>query len=263
MVIALLTDFGTSDYFVGAVKGTILSIDPAATIVDITHDIQAHDVRAASFILASCCEDFPLNTVFMAVVDPGVGSSRRAVAVAARERIFVAPDNGLLSDVLRGTDQVAVELTNKRYFGPRESSTFHGRDIFGPVSAYISLGVPVSELGPDAGALMTLEPAVWAVDGDTIAGEIIHIDRFGNLITNFTLSDIPSDFRLDICGIGVRKICKTYSEVPRGDLFLIEGSSGRVEVSLREASAADLTGAGVGQKIIIHSERTACRDAGA
>ena len=255
MPIALLTDFGTSDYFVAAVKGSILSINPDAVIIDITHEIAAHDIGAASFILGACCEDFPPDTTFMAVVDPGVGSSRRAIAVQARGRKFVAPDNGLLSDVLRGVEYTAVEATNKRYFGRRTSTTFHGRDIFAPVSAYLSLGVPLVELGPAAGSLVLFETECPTRSDGTVHGEIIHIDRFGNLVTNLTPADVPDKFCLDVSGVTVRCVSSSYAEMPRGELFLIKGSAGRIEISLREASAADLTGAAVGQKIVIHAEQ--------
>lgn len=252
MVIALLTDFGTTDYYVGAVKGTILSIDPSAVIVDISHEIAAHDIRAASFVLGACCEDFPADTIFIGVVDPGVGSARRAIAVAARGRKFVAPDNGLLTDALRDVDYTAVEITNRRYFGPRESSTFHGRDIFGPVAAYLSLGVPLAELGPAASELALIEKPNALTVGGSVHGQIVHIDRFGNLVTDLSLADIPPKFLLDVSGVTVRAICSAYAEMPRGELFLINGSSGRIEISLREASAAEFTGAAVGQKFVIH-----------
>lgn len=158
MAIALITDFGIADYFVAAMKGSILSIHPSVSIIDITHEIPNHDIRAAAYTLAACCLDFPAGTVFTVVVDPGVGTDRRAIAVAAGGYYFVAPDNGVLSWALENMpDASAVELTNKLYFGPRRSTTFHGRDIFAPVSAHFALGVPLDEFGPAVTDLVRLD----------------------------------------------------------------------------------------------------------
>ncbi|MEP6947452.1 MAG: SAM-dependent chlorinase/fluorinase [Acidobacteriota bacterium] len=253
MIVALLTDFGTSDYFVAAVKGSILTVDPSAVIIDITHDISPHDIRSAAVVLAACYRDFPPETIFTVVVDPGVGSSRRAIAVSCKDLIFVAPDNGVLSRVLGDAEYKAFELTNQRYFGPRRSSTFHGRDIFGPVSAHIALGVPLSELGPPAHDLSMLEFRRPRSSGGFLIAEITNIDRFGNIVTDLLPSDIPAQFELSINGHKVILIKDSYADAGPNELFLIVGSSGFVEVSMQGSSAAAMTGGAIGQELSLSS----------
>lgn len=255
MTIALLTDFGTSDYFVGAVKGSILTIDPAAVIVDITHDIVPHDICSAARVLAACCLDFPPETIFTAVVDPGVGSGRRAIAVRSNERIFVAPDNGILSDAVGDAEYQAFAITNDKYIGARRSTTFHGRDLFGPVAAYISLGVPLSELGPRVEDLTVLERSRPKVEGASLIAEITHIDRFGNIITNLTDADIPAAFELRLNGHQVSSKRDAYADAELDELFLIAGSSGFIEISLRERSAAAFTRSSPGEEVTLLAKR--------
>src|SRR5215468_6432838 len=187
-VIALLTDFGTQDYFVGAMKGVILSINTAATIVDITHEIPPQDIEAGAFNLLSCYRDFPAGTVHVAVVDPGVGSDRRALVIESANQFFVGPDNGLFGWICeREESWAAIEISNDKFFRHPVSQTFHGRDIFAPVAAALSAGHEPSEFGPavsDIVRVESLQPAT--ISANTIEGRIIHIDRFGNCVTNFT-----------------------------------------------------------------------------
>ena len=241
MVITLITDFGTSDYFVAAMKGSILSIHPSASIIDITHEISNHDIRDAAFTLAACFSDFPPGTVFTVVVDPGVGSVRRGSA-----------DNGVLSWALeKMADASVVELTNRRYFGHRRSTTFHGRDIFAPVSAHIALGVTLDEFGPPVTDLVRL-PALEPIqnNGGTI-GEVIHVDHFGNLITNLTAAHLTNTTSVEINGHRLSRRLFSYGEASPGEIFMIEGSLGFIEISSREASAAGIVGGKAGDLVIV------------
>src|SRR2546422_1981680 len=186
-VIAMLTDFGTRDHYAGTMKGVALGICPDATLVDITHEIPAHDVLGGALELAAAYKYFPAGTVFVAVVDPGVGSSRRGIAAEAGDSRFVAPDNGLLTLVFRETPpKRVVELSERRYARPTVSRTFEGRDRFAPAAAWLAKGVDLGALGRSAGSLHRLEvpkPTVEAGSG-TVLGEVLRVDRFGNLITN-------------------------------------------------------------------------------
>lgn len=192
MLLTLLTDFGTADYFVGAMKGAILSVNPDARIVDITHDVPAHDVQAGAWTLLAACQTFPEGSVHVGVVDPGVGSSRRPVLIVQRERFFIGPDNGLFSRLVDPEANPRVfHLTNERYFRLPVSATFHGRDIFAPVAAWLTRGVAPEEFGErvtDYTRLDTLTP-VKREEG-VVEATIIHIDRFGNCVTNITRRDL-------------------------------------------------------------------------
>jgi S-adenosylmethionine hydrolase len=256
--IALLTDFGTDDFFVGAMKGVILSINPRASIVDITHNVKPQDIRSAAFLLSSCRRDFPVGTIFVSVVDPGVGSSRRAIAAAAEGKVFVAPDNGLLSFILNDQhrDARVFELRDERFFNHPVSRTFHGRDIFAPVAAHLSNGVPIEEFGPAVTDFVCFETAgPKALDTENRDGEVIHIDRFGNVITNLTQSDLPSGFSIDVNGRHVDRLAEYYSNEREGELFAIFGSTGFLEISVNRGSAAELLGAVVGDRIAVRSIR--------
>ena len=194
-IITLLTDFGTQDYFVGAMKGVILSINPSVRIVDITHDVPAQDIEAAAFSLLACYRDFPAGTIHVAVVDPGVGSNRRALAIECARQIFVGPDNGIFSWICeREGSSRAIHLNNEAFFRHPVSKTFHGRDIFAPVAAALSTGVAMTELGEKLIEYARLDPLLAAVRSDgRVEGRVIHIDRFGNCITNLTPAHFSSD----------------------------------------------------------------------
>jgi len=248
MVIALITDFGTRDHFVAAMKGAILSIDPSASIVDITHHIDPQNVKEAAFTLTACYRDFPAATVFVAVVDPGVGSDRRGIAAASEGYYFVGPDNGVLSPGLKHESKV-VELNRPDYFSERVSNTFHGRDIFAPVAAYISKGVWLEEFGPPAYDPVVLQHPKPVQRGDGITGEIIHIDHFGNLITNLMKNDLPEEFAIHLGSQVIGKLCTSYSEADRGEIVTIMGSSEYLEIAANLASAEQLTNAKVGQPV--------------
>src|SRR6266581_2486285 len=184
-VIALLTDFGARDHYAGTMKGVALSICPDATLVDITHEVPAHDVLAGALELAAAYKYFPVGTIFLAVVDPGVGSSRRGIAAESGDYKFVAPDNGVLTAVLdEHAPKKVVELSERRYARPTVSRTFEGRDRFAPAAAWLAKGIDLSALGRSAGAVHHLAAPKPLVTDDGVEGEVLRIDRFGNLITN-------------------------------------------------------------------------------
>ncbi|MBE9041692.1 SAM-dependent chlorinase/fluorinase [Oscillatoriales cyanobacterium LEGE 11467] len=240
-LITLLTDFGLSDIYVGVLKGTISSIDRALSVIDLTHEIPPQNLRAARFCLMSAWEYFPAGTVHVAVVDPGVGSSRRAVAIEFAGGFLVGPDNGLFRGVLGQSRAIAaVELTQPRYwrtFTP--STTFHGRDIFAPVGAHLAVGVSFSELGTpiDPESLVQLSLPELTKNDEYVAGGVQYCDRFGNLVT-----DIPGDWvggKVRSAKLGdrtIRGVC-TYSEGQPGELVALVGSHGWVEISVNGGSA--------------------------
>lgn len=250
--IALLTDFGTRDYFVGAVKGAILSVCEAARIIDITHEIEAQNIQSASFTLRACYKNFPPKTIFVAVVDPGVGSNRLAILVETPDYFFVAPDNGLLSFVFDEAENFRVfELTDQKYFAPNVSRTFHGRDVFAPVAAHLANGVETSEFGNEIQDFVAVEEdKPHKISEKIVEGEIVHADCFGNLITNFREEDLPAKFYLKIAG--GRKIAKLqtfFAEAESGEIFMIFGSAGFLEIAAFRASAQVLLKARRGEKI--------------
>ncbi|HEY0377029.1 MAG TPA: SAM-dependent chlorinase/fluorinase [Pyrinomonadaceae bacterium] len=263
MVITLLTDFGAADYFVGAMKGVILSINREAVVVDITHEVAPQDVREGAFTLGAASVSFPAGTIHVAVVDPGVGSARRGVLVAGGGQYFVGPDNGLFSFVYeRDHDARVFQLTNEKYFGPKVSATFHGRDIFAPVAAALSKGVAPEEFGgeiKDYVRLTNLKPR--RTEGGAIEAAIIHVDRFGNCVTNLTPAEldegmIAAGARLTINGRVITSFRRFFSEGDGGphELFAIWGSAGYLEIAANRASAASLLDAERGQIIKVMSD---------
>src|SRR5262245_37794187 len=192
-VVALLTDFGSQDHYVGAMKGAILTVCPEASLVDLTHEIAAHDVTAGALALASAFRDFPAASVFVAVVDPGVGSPRRALALEAGGYRFVGPDNGILSLVMAEAEgpQALRRIANASLMRPAVSATFHARDVFGPVAAHLARGLPIAEVGPPIDDPVRLsQPEVREVAPGEWEATIVHVDRFGNLITNLFQRDL-------------------------------------------------------------------------
>jgi S-adenosyl-L-methionine hydrolase (adenosine-forming) len=253
VIIALLTDFGTKDYFVGAMKGAILSINENVHLVDITHEIAAQDIRSAGFNLRACYRDFLVGTIFVAVVDPGVGSDRRAILVETGDYFFIAPDNGLLSFVFdAGEDFRVFELTNPQFFAREISATFHGRDVFAPVAAHLSKGVKADEFGPEIADFVRFDENRPRVVGeDESEAEIIAIDRFGNLITNLEREDLAADFAIEIGATRIERLQNYFAENAPGELFMIWGSAGFLELVAFRASAAEILQAAIGQKITV------------
>ncbi len=253
-IVTLTTDFGTSDHFVGAMKGVILSICPAAEIVDITHEIAPFEVTEAAFLISEAYPTFPKKAIHVVVVDPGVGTSRRPILVEAAGQFFIAPDNGVLAMVYSRTPHKARVITSERYFRKPVSRTFHGRDIFAPAAAHLAKGVPPARFGKLIDDHLKLAFDKPARTGKRIwTGTILKADRFGNLITNFHVADHPEiQTRAFEMQAGVQRITRlalTYAEAHAGELFLIVGSTGYYEVAANQASAARLLGCGVGAPV--------------
>lgn len=249
--ITLLTDFGTADGYVGAMKGVIATIAPFAVVDDITHDIPPGDVRGAAWALRNVALRYPPDTVHMIVVDPGVGSSRRALAGHVHGRYVVAPDNGVLSFLLDEADAAFTrlhEVSNRSWMGDVVSATFHGRDIFAPVAARLAGGEPLETCGP-----AVRDPVCFPIprprcSGRTARGSVVHVDRFGNLVTNIPGAWLPDERGEVVVRSGGHvfrmPMGRTYSDVRSGELVLLTGSAGTLEVSRRDGSAATATGWG-------------------
>jgi S-adenosylmethionine hydrolase len=235
-------------------KGVILSIHPRARIVDITHHIGAYQIAEAGFVIAQAYPFFPKNTVHLIVVDPGVGTSRRPILAQAAGQFFVAPDNGVLSMTYSREKHKVRAVTNERYFLKPVSQTFHGRDVFSPVAAHLARGTPPARFGKLIQDYLRLEFEKPVRSGKRLwTGSVLKIDNFGNLITNFRLADFPQlaerPFEMAIGLEKVERLTHNYAESPPGELFVIEGSSGYLEVSLSQASAARRLGCGVGAPV--------------
>lgn len=242
--ITLLTDFGVADYFVGAMKGVILSINPHATIVDITHEIPAQDVAAGAFTLLAAYEAFPKGTIHVAVVDPGVGSSRRPIVVSAADQFFVGPDNGIFTHVYdRHPAFEAFHVTAAEYFRQPISNTFHGRDIFAPVAAALSKETDPLAFGPRIS-----EPIRLSIPGNP---QVIHIDHFGNLITNITRDAYKQGTTLVVNGKSIRAFRNFFGEDigETGEPFAIWGSAGFLEIAVNGRSAAEILGVKRGDEV--------------
>jgi S-adenosyl-L-methionine hydrolase (adenosine-forming) len=252
-VIALLTDFGTSDAYVGAMKGIILSLAPNTQIVDISHEILPQDITQAAFLLWSVYRYFPRKTIFVCVVDPSVGSERKIICVEAKDYYFLAPDNGSLKFVLASIKpECIVELENTRYFLPEVSTTFHGRDVFAPVAAHIANGLQIRRLGKKINPRLVNEEFVEIRQNTRgrFDGKIIHIDRFGNLITNILFK--KSTRRSLVAQIGgkyINTVSQTYTDAKSNLPFMIVGSSSLLEISVRNGNAQKVLHAKVNQRI--------------
>jgi S-adenosylmethionine hydrolase len=257
-VIALLTDFGLVDHYAGAMKGAILSACPEATLVDVTHEVPAHDVAAGALALEGAYPYFPDGTVFAAVVDPGVGSERRPIAARAGRWLFVGPDNGLFTHVLEADPSARVRLiANPALVRVPTSAVFHGRDVFGPVAGRLAGGFPLDEVGPAVTDPIKLEQPPRTRTEDGWSGAVVHVDRFGNLTTNLLESDLAAvagegrdvlEVRL---GSESLPLVRSYSDVPPGQPCALVGSSGRLEIAVRLGRAAALPGARVGAGVLV------------
>jgi len=259
-VITLTTDFGTTDGYVGAMKGVLLSIAPQARLVDISHEIPAHDIRRAAFVLYTAVPFFPPGTVHLAVVDPGVGTRRRAIALQTPRCFFVGPDNGLFTYVLAEAETwKGVELRDPAYRLPQVSATFHGRDLFAPAAAHLVAGVPLDRLGPPIADPTLLPLPRLEVDEQGLAGEVLYVDRFGNVVTSLgrwqwegddllltaAFRRATSRLRFPAAKIEVtlaRQVIpgvrRTYGEAAPGEMLALIGSTGFLEIAVRQGSAA-------------------------
>jgi S-adenosylmethionine hydrolase len=259
-IVTLLTDFGLADYFVGAMKGAMLSRFSEAILVDITHIIPPHDIRAAAFTLYAAYRYFPAGTVHLVVVDPGVGSDRRPLIVESGDHLFVGPDNGVFSLVLsKNGDAKVRQITNRAYFLPNVSATFHGRDLFSPVAAALAQGIAPDLLGPTIQNPVRFEVSQNQVTKEgSILGSIIHIDHFGNCVTSFACNEVDIDwghhaFCLWVKGIAIRKLLGYYEEASADahEPFLIIGSAGYLEISVARSSAARELNVAVGEPLVL------------
>ena len=259
-IITLTTDFGLADGYVGTMKGVILGIDPTVTIVDVSHDIAPQDVREAAYVLYAAYPYFPQGSIHLVVVDPGVGSERRAIALRTPQATFVAPDNGVLSYVVAGERvEEIVHLTNLRYHLSPASRTFHGRDIFAPAAAHLARGIRLAELGEPLTDIVTFPlPRPQVRPGGTIVGQVIYVDHFGNLITSIRLKDWPDRFPregvIEIKGQGIRGVANNYAEGAPGKLLALIGSSDHLEIAVSGGGAAQSLEATVGDEVLLKVE---------
>ena len=234
-VLALLSDFGSRDHYVGVMKGVALSIFPGATLVDLTHDVEPYSIEQGAFFLEQAWLRFPAGTVFCTVVDPGVGTSRRALAAVCEERYVIAPDNGLVSRAFEGRSSEVRELDADRIALGPVSATFHGRDIFAPAAAWLASGRPFAEFGEPIDDWVRLWPARPA-PGEA---RVVNVDRFGNVVTGFRPEDLPPGTGVAVGGEQVGERARTYGDAPKDTPFLLVGSAGYWEISLRQGSAAE------------------------
>jgi S-adenosylmethionine hydrolase len=256
-VIALLTDFGTVDHYAGTMKGVMLGICPEATLVDISHDIPAHDVAAGALELAAAYKYFPAGTIFVAVVDPGVGSARRGVAADTGDYRFVAPDNGVLTLVLRETPaKKIVELTERRYARPTVSRTFEGRDRFAPAAAWLAKGTQLPALGRPISDVHKLDMPLPEAGPDSVRGLVVRVDRFGNLVTNIDRKSVErlgtgGTLAIDAAGQRIARLVATYAELPADGVGALFGSTDHLELAAPSARAADRLGLSRGAIITV------------
>ncbi len=243
-IVTLLTDFGLDDAYVGAMKGAIVTVNPHASVIDMTHGVRAFAILQGAFLLDSAWRSFPNGTVHVAVVDPGVGSDRKAVAMRAADHYFVGPDNGLFTFLSEPISE-CVELP----IPPEAAPTFHGRDVFGPIAARLTLGASLAELGiPQHGEPMRL-PEAWASKvGEAWRANVLHCDHFGNVITNLPIRALARIKAVN--GARVRTV-ETYEEAQPNELVALVGSSGRIEFAFRQASAAARLHLGPGDSLVV------------
>ncbi len=254
-IVAMLTDFGTKDHYAGAMKGVVLGLCPEVTLVDITHDLPAHDILGGALELAACYRYYPAGTIFLVVVDPGVGSSRPGLAAEVGDYRFVAPDNGVLTAVFQDQPpRRVVVLSERRYARPTISRTFEGRDRFAPAAAWLAKGVELTALGRTAQEYQRLEIPRAVVDGARITGEVLRVDRFGNLVTNLDRRLVErareqGSLSIRAGGEHIAHLVATYSEVASGEICALFGSSDHLEISVNSGSASERLGIGRGAPV--------------
>jgi len=252
-LITLLTDFGTADVFVGVMKGVIAGVNSSARVIDLSHAVEPYDPVEAACLLRDAYPCFPAGTVHVVVVDPGVGTSRRILAMSAAGHAFLAPDNGILDPIVQqaGVEEL-VEVREPRFFRPRVSATFHGRDIFAPVAAHLSRGTPLSDLGPAAGPHVRLRlPEPQLLAGGRIIGQVLRFDRFGNAVTNIAgdLAARGAAVRVRVAGLELPRVCATFGDVPEAAAVAYVGSFGCLEIAVRRGSARESLGLSRGDPV--------------
>lgn len=256
-IITLLTDFGNLDSYVGIMKGVMLSLNPEAVLVDLTHGVPPQDTISGAFLLAEAAPYFPPGTIHLAVVDPGVGTPRRALAARAREQFWVGPDNGLFSLVFEeGATPDLVSLENSDYFRESVSRTFHGRDIFAPVAAHLSLGTPLDAFGPPLADPIILPWPQAEFTSDAVRGEIVHVDGFGNLVSNIRGSDLltwlaDKPHVVILGSLTLPGLSRTYGEVAAGEFVALVGSHGYLEIACVQGNAGRRLTVGTGRSLAV------------
>ena len=259
-VITLLTDFGHRDAFVGTMKGVILGISPEARIVDLSHEITPQRIEEGAFVLRTAYAYFPEGTVHVAVVDPGVGGTRRALVVETHGYRFVGPDNGLFAHVYaKETVHRVVSVTESRFMLPEISNTFHGRDVFAPVAAHLALGVPVSDFGPEIDDYVTGTVTEPVVHEGGITGRVLHIDRYGNIITDigdslFLEKTRDKRFRIRLADLALDRVSASYDEADAGASLAILDSAGLLEIAVNGGNAAETLGVSTGDRVDVEVE---------
>jgi S-adenosylmethionine hydrolase len=258
-IITFTTDFGLKDAYVGVMKGVVLSIEPRARLIDLSHEIEPHSVAEGAFLLRTAYKYFPSDAIHVAVVDPGVGTPRKAMAIQTSHGTFFGPDNGLFTHVLSDVGAVtgedaalraasAVELRNPRYRLEPVSNTFHGRDVFAPAAAHYAHGVPLGELGPAVTRVALLPNSLPLARGDDVVGVVLHVDRFGNAISNIRQRDLPPSPTFEIAGIEIDRLSSSYQDAR---INVLIGSSGFVEIAVQNGSAAGTLGLSTGDTILV------------
>lgn len=260
-IVAFLSDFGTKDHYVGTMKGVLLGVCPDATIVDIGHEVPPHDVLAGTLELAAAYRFFPIGSVFLVVVDPGVGSTRRGIAAETGDYKFVAPDNGVLTAVFRDArPKRIVEITERKYTRPTISRTFEGRDRFAPAAGWLAKGISINSLGRSISDPHLIELPIPDVNVNGITGQVLGVDRFGNLITNIdraTFDRLARDgaLAIRIADHDVARVVNTYAEAPAGTVCALFGSTEHLEIAVNGGSAAEALALGRGARVAITRQR--------
>ncbi len=273
-IITLTTDFGTRDSYVGAMKGVILDIAPDANIVDISHEVERHNIHEAAYVLATASRFFPSRSIHIAVVDPGVGSARRPLVLRTPRGAYVAPDNGTLTHVLNSFGQVsstteaggtpvyakipegcvAHELDNPSFWLPQITRTFHGRDIFAPSAAHLANGADVSEMGAPVESIVCLPESTYSSGNGTVTGTVVHSDIYGNLITNIPSDAVGNEPEILVLGHTISGMSDSYQESV-GDLMAIIGSQDTLEIAVGEGDARTFLNASVGDRVVVRRSR--------
>jgi len=253
-IITLTTDFGERDSYVAAMKGVILDICPSVQLVDMTHAVPPQDIAEAAFFLAGAVPHYPPGTIHVVVVDPGVGTQRRPIVVSVLGQYVVCPDNGLVTALIREEPWEARHITAKRFMRPGPSATFHGRDVFAPVAAHLALGVPIDLVGDRVDTIARLDLEEPSLDpSGAIRGAVVHVDRFGNLVTNIHQTLLP-DAGAVVVTVGsysLQGIQSTYAAVDAGTPLALVGSSGHLEIAVNAGNAANLFAARRGDTVAV------------
>ncbi len=258
-IITLTTDFGLVDPYVAEMKAVILEINPNARIVDVSHQIEKFNIRMGAYVLAAASRYFPKGTVHVAVIDPGVGTKRKPILIETKNSFFIGPDNGLLALAAKNQGiRHVYEIANPKFMLPRISATFHGRDIFAPVAAFLSKGIHPTEFGPEIRSIVVPKFAETVRKGNAFMGEVIHVDGFGNIVTNFAEKHLKAlNVKADVC-IKIKntelplKLCKAYAEVEAQKPLAIIGSHDFLEISINMGNAAETFNVKVGDKVKLY-----------